>query len=82
MDAAAVELNPVVGHGHDLDPFGRQLDITEWPTKLRLLYGGYAHAGLNFRIGSLLLGVDGRALFWADDHVNYLQAAFTIGYAF
>ncbi len=60
----------------------QELDVTEWRNKRKLLYGGYAHVGVNVRFGSILLGVDGRALFWADERINYLQAAFTIGYAF
>ena len=63
-------------------PGGVEYDVTEWPTQQKLLYGGYAHCGVNFRVGSLLLGIDGRTLFWADEQINYLQAAFTVGYAF
>ncbi len=61
---------------------GLELDVTEWKTETKLLYGGYGHVGVNLRLGSLLLGIDGRALFWADERIDYLQAAFTIGYAF
>jgi len=63
-------------------PTGLEYDVTEWPTHTKLLYGGYAHIGVNFRIGSVLLGLDGRTLFWVDKDLDYLQAAFTIGYAF
>ena len=48
-------------------PGGLEYDVTEWPTRQKLLYGGYAHVGVNF---------------WVDENIDYLQAAVTVGYAF
>ena len=85
-------LQPYAGAGLDIiladipkpqSVFGPlEMDVTEWSNQRKLLYGAYAHAGVNVRVGWLLLGVDGRALFWADERINYLQAAVTVGYAF
>jgi outer membrane protein W len=59
-----------------------KLNITQYPNQRKLLYGGYVHAGVNFRVGSVLMGLDARALMWADEHINYLQLAATIGWGF
>jgi len=56
--------------------------VVEYPNHRKHLIGGYAHAGVNFRVGHILMGLDARTLFWADDDVNYVQAAVTLGWAF
>ena len=58
------------------------VDAIFFRNSTEFLVGGYSHIGVNVRFGHFLLGVDGRALFFADDGVNYVQGAVTLGWAF
>lgn len=64
------------------DPQQFQDTVVEYRNQRKLLLGAYAHTGVNVRVGHVLMGLDARALFWADECINYVQAAVTLGWAF